>query len=422
MNRRDILKSSLAGTAGLAASMAGGSAAAMPELGRYGKRLVNVIDLGAVPDGVTDSAQAFQKAIDALTSTGGIVYIPAGNYVIGSTLIWANPVNRRVSGILFQGDGQHTSTLNSRVKSGPLLRVRGVPRVGPVSTTFFWGGGIHDLGLRGSGGGADHDAVEILGWWNGSIENCLISGFSRHGIRAITDLALNPNPDFTASTLLVKAVQIERCGGWGFRDDSGNQGAPSWSWDHCLFGLCRLGGAYVQSSSHSFVKCSFSACGWRHESDKPAAAAYGLFFAGTMTVASRQWVEGCEFDTNLTAHIGARFLCCSSFINNRFIFHDRYKAGRLCPLAGVELGTGDARAAIRSVEFRQSFFRFDRGGETTGFLWANTVNVRDIEIINTVFSNSVGGDLHLSRYGGMELSRTASDFGYNIRDRELSGL
>ncbi len=422
MNRRDVLRAA-AGSVAIAAGSLVSAADLSPNVTRSiagcGKRTINVVDLGADPSGSVDAAPFFQDAIDRLSTTGGVIYIPAGTYRISKTLEWANPKNARMPGIVFQGDSTYSSILHSTVRSGPLLRVRGVPIRGPVSTTFFWGGGIRDLTLQGDTDGTDHDGLEVLGWWYGEIVNCRITGFPRHGIRTVTDLALNSNPDFSASTLFVRATWIERCGGWGFIDDGGVQGAPAWRWDRCVFVLCQQGGALVQSSSHSFVKCSFSACGWRSENSPPASHAYGLYFTGAATATSRQWVEGCEFDNSLTAHIGARFLTSSSFMNNRFIFNDRYKTGRLCPEMGVEIGAGDAHAAVRSVEFRQSFFRFDRGGEAVAFDWANTANVRDIEVSGSIFADNSGGTLALTRYRGNDVQGKGQSFGYSIRDREV---
>jgi hypothetical protein len=234
----------------------------------------------------------------------------------------------------------------------------------------------------------------------------------------VTDLAANPNPDFSASTMAVRATQIERCGGWGFIDDGGPQGAPAWSWDRVVFNLCKLGCALVQSSSHGFQKCSFSAGGWQSEKGPHADRGYGIYFTGSGTATSRQWVEGCEFDNNLTAHVSARFLTNSSFVNNRFIFNDRLNAGKLCPDFGVEIGAGDAKAAVRAVEFRQNVFRFDRGGQAVAFNWSNTANVRDIDVSGTVFSDNSGGTLKLARYVGNEAKGVLQSFGYTIRDRQ----
>jgi polygalacturonase len=48
--------------------------------------MVNVEDYGAVHDGATDDSAAINAAIAALPVTGGIVYFPAGDYAIGSTI------------------------------------------------------------------------------------------------------------------------------------------------------------------------------------------------------------------------------------------------------------------------------------------------------------------------------------------------
>lgn len=47
--------------------------------------VVNVLDYGAVGDGTTESATAFNNAIATLSS-GGVLYIPAGQYKISSTV------------------------------------------------------------------------------------------------------------------------------------------------------------------------------------------------------------------------------------------------------------------------------------------------------------------------------------------------
>lgn len=374
-------------------------------------RILNVVDLGADPSGRKDSTAAVQAAIDQLTATGGTVYLPAGEYRITRTLEWKNLRRERSSGILFLGDGMHASSLKSDGITGPLLRVRGVPTSGKFSTTFFWGGGIQQLTLNGTGGAKeDHDAVEVLGWWYGRLEQLRIHSFSRHGIRAITDLQANPNPDFSASTLFATALSIERCGGWGFKDDGGVQASPSWTWSHCLFTFCGQGGAYVQSSAHAFTRCSFSACGWSSEKASPTLPGYGLFFDGAATAASREWVEGCEFDNNYTAHIGLRFASSSSFINNRFIFNDRYGAGHLCPGAGVQIGAGDAKAALNGVEFRQNLFRFDKGGEAVAFDWVNSANVVNIDVQRSVFADNSSGSLRLTRYKGYENKKAANRY------------
>lgn len=418
MKRRELIQKIAIG-GGL--TLAGESSAA-PGVTGHGQRVANVLNFGADPTAKRDSAAAIQHAIDLISVTGGIIYIPAGIYLIASTLNWINHSAKRSSGIHFQGDGCYSSILQSNVKSGPILRIRGMPEAATEETTFFFGGGIRDLCFDGKNGGADCDAIEVSGWWHAEIESCIIRWFSRHGIRALADSRINPNPDFSASILSLNGVQFEHCGGWGFMDQN-PQCAPAWRWTQCIFIFCKLGGVYVQSSSHGFIKCSFAGCGWLSESSPAGRTGYGIFFAGNATMSSRHWVEGCEFDTNRTAHVAIRFMTCSTFINNRFIFNDRYGYGGLCPATGVEIGSGDERAEVRSVEFRQNFFRFDLDGEVSAFVWSNIMNVRDIDISNSLYSyNRRNSNLKLTRYGGKDWLSRARYFGYTVRDRELPDL
>lgn len=46
----------------------------------------NVLDFGAVGDGLTDSTSAIQDAIDSVAATGGGVYFPPGEYLISTSL------------------------------------------------------------------------------------------------------------------------------------------------------------------------------------------------------------------------------------------------------------------------------------------------------------------------------------------------
>jgi hypothetical protein len=399
----------LMGSSGARSGATAPETAASPDA----RRLINVVEAGADRGGQADSAPAFQHAIDTIAPTGGIIYVPAGNYRFDRTVAWINRDNARKPGILFQGDGVHSTVLHSNFRSGPLLRVRGVRSAGPVDTSFFWGGGLRDLTIQGNGGDAQH-GLEVLGWYYGEIQNCHFVGLGGDGIRAITDLSVSPNPDFTSSILFLRGVWFERLGGWGFIDTSDYQGAPAWSWDRCVFVLCRKGGAQVRSGGQSFTSCSFSMCGWLSESEPPAASAYGLYFDGAASACSQQWIEGCEFDSNLTAHVGARFLAASSFLNNRFIFSDRTGSGHMLPAVGISIGLGDVNATIFGVQFRQNFFRLDLAGRAVAFDFVNHANVRDVEIGGSVFTAPAGAEL--LRYRGHDPGGHGAAYGYVIHD------
>lgn len=59
----------------------------------------NVLDFGADPTGVNDSYAAFNKALAAITSAGGVVFIPEGIYKISSTITIGK------SNVVFRGEG-----------------------------------------------------------------------------------------------------------------------------------------------------------------------------------------------------------------------------------------------------------------------------------------------------------------------------
>lgn len=58
---------------------------------------------GAVGDGKTKDTAAFQKALDACAKTGGVVLVPAGNYLIGSIVLGSNTTLRMEQGATLAG-------------------------------------------------------------------------------------------------------------------------------------------------------------------------------------------------------------------------------------------------------------------------------------------------------------------------------
>ena len=60
----------------------------LSDIRQFADAVYNVLDYGAVGDGVTDDYSAIQDAIDACdTNGGGIAYIPAGTYLVGTVLL-----------------------------------------------------------------------------------------------------------------------------------------------------------------------------------------------------------------------------------------------------------------------------------------------------------------------------------------------
>lgn len=77
---------------------------------------INVLDFGAVGDGVTNDTDAIQSAIDELTS-GGVLYFPNGTYAISDELI----VN--VAGITFIGDNRWSTQIKQLISNKKIFNI-----------------------------------------------------------------------------------------------------------------------------------------------------------------------------------------------------------------------------------------------------------------------------------------------------------
>lgn len=124
--------------------------------------IVSVASYGADPAGLTDSSAAFQSAINALPATGGIVLVPAGNYLINTTITIGNGAVNAPStrtGIRIVGAGATLDAalgtrsfypssypiptrLFTSVSIAPMIQING-----PISS---WG--LHGLELDGVSG------------------------------------------------------------------------------------------------------------------------------------------------------------------------------------------------------------------------------------------------------------------------------
>jgi hypothetical protein len=64
---------------------------------------LNILDFGAVSDGVTDCSAAFIAAHAALDADGGAIYIPAGDYAVNQTVAFTKPVHMYGDGATLSG-------------------------------------------------------------------------------------------------------------------------------------------------------------------------------------------------------------------------------------------------------------------------------------------------------------------------------
>lgn len=95
---------------------------------------VSVLDFGADPTGVADSAAAIQAALDSLNEAG-CLYFPAGDYRVEETIDHA--LTGSWGGVTFRGDGPASRILWHGGNNKPVFHVRGVGGVGWYSRVLF---------------------------------------------------------------------------------------------------------------------------------------------------------------------------------------------------------------------------------------------------------------------------------------------
>jgi Pectate lyase superfamily protein len=113
---------------------------------------INVTTYGADPTGSSDSTTAIRQAIDAVPASGGVVYFPAGNYLVTSTLTAVG------QGIYLVGDGRWATTVSFQPTSaGTCLQA--------YSTNGFdnppYGGGLLGIAFDGTNAPAGSSLVSI---------------------------------------------------------------------------------------------------------------------------------------------------------------------------------------------------------------------------------------------------------------------
>ena len=133
---------------------------------------VNVLDYGAIGDGVADDTAAIQAAVDAAELTGQSVYLPAGTYLV-SSVNGSGAVNIS-SGIEMFGDGASTIL---KLKAGSTGMV-----VYAYSPSVYSGLRLHDFTVDGNNVATaqlDAGLVQILNASDFILDNLTVKNGTR---------------------------------------------------------------------------------------------------------------------------------------------------------------------------------------------------------------------------------------------------
>ena len=287
---------------------------------------INVIDFGAIGDGVHDDTAAIQAAIT--TAAGGVVYMPEGRYVVASTLTWYNTVDANSPGLQLFGAGMDLTVIENRVAGGPAIDIDGSAG---AFLRFQRGAKIQDLSIIAAApapvGGY---GIRIRANWYMSIQNVQIYGHGSHGVRVV-----NSNLD-SDSTCFVELNNVELMynGGYGFSAEGDpilGSAIVNFVFTGCYVIGNVLGGIHGELVDPRIVSGSIA-----------YNQGIGLWIT-RQTPGTKPIVEHVEFDANMVAHIRID-VCYSARISyNNFKAH--VVGAALAPVEGVVLAREAGTAA-----------------------------------------------------------------------------
>lgn len=159
-----------------------------------GGQVYNVKNYGAKGNGTADDTAAITKAIAALPSGGGVVYFPAGNYVISSTItisahgVWlvgaafTDSFADQVQNQAGDNDISVISASASFSTTAPMIQF------GALGNNKIWtNGGIDKIVVK-NGNTTTGDGVDILNVQHVRVQNCCLDGFSK-GVYISSDIS-----------------------------------------------------------------------------------------------------------------------------------------------------------------------------------------------------------------------------------------
>jgi Pectate lyase superfamily protein len=136
-----------------------------------GSMFFNVKSYGAIGDGLTDDTAAIQAAIDAVPSSGGVVFFPAGTYIISQTLT----VTTSATTLLGVGYDQG-SILKIKSTADPTYALQ-IGTVGYIANCK-----VEGLTLQGRNNGSLTGGGMSFGSDTGTIRKCFIYQFGGTGL------------------------------------------------------------------------------------------------------------------------------------------------------------------------------------------------------------------------------------------------
>jgi hypothetical protein len=281
---------------------------------------LSVLDYGAIGDGATDDTAAIQACLDAVPSTGGVVYFPAGKYKVTAPLVPKayTHVRGTESASRFWSYSASAAPSSCAISVDNAFAGTEVWTLGSTMTAFSFS----DITILGRNVGTVHgfSAAAPGQPHNALFENVAIIGMGGDGVRGKLWFAR------------FRGFFIGGCKAWGINATDGFLDV------HMSDGFvtgCVSGGLNVDGSLQS-QGCSFSQVRFAHSGFNPAAP-------GTPTATSSPGIK-----IRLAADF--RFMNCETYANSGH---------------GVDIASGASSTNVYNVSFVGCTFKNDGSGDMT---------------------------------------------------------
>jgi hypothetical protein len=183
---------------------------------------INVKAYGAVGDGVTDDTTAIQAALNAAL-TGGIIFFPAGTYIITASLLF--PGNIKIFG---SGDSDSGTVI--KVKTGTALTTPVLCSADWYNNTATCGYPVHiaDIAIDGNSAtsGASAHGFVAMNFWS-SFDNIFVNNVSGDGFLFSAQSRNGTHISNTCVEAKIRRVQVRTSGGDGIHIKDNGSGLNS---------------------------------------------------------------------------------------------------------------------------------------------------------------------------------------------------
>lgn len=290
--------------------------------------IFNVKNYGAVGDGVTNDTAAIQAAITA--AAGSIVLVPAGTYVVTSTLTYNTTGN--VAGLQLHGVGMEKTIFDNRVANGPMLSLAG--HASPTNSTFARGASLTNFKIRTTTSPVASRGIDFRSQWYVEVKNVHITGLTSDGIRVINEGNAGGGDTDASNLWKLTNVEVDLCGGIGLNIPNPPTfftATGIWTLENCSFNQNAGGGSYLQGLQFLFLNSN-----WAYNAN------YGITFPVSTAATRTAIFIGGEFDGNQNYHVDALNVLQLSMDHPKFI-HRADSPGLpavLSPSIAVRCGNG----------------------------------------------------------------------------------